>query len=443
MKKLTLWMSVLLVMVSVLAGCAPSGATGGVDSTAGPIEIPFWHALGGSLGDGMQAIIEAYNSGQSQYVVKPVVVGSYSEIDEKLQAAYAAKNVPALVVGGSQEMFYQKGLVEPFERYMPDTYDKADIVGGFLKAGEKEGQLVFAPAYGTSQVLYYNKAILEAAGLDDTALESWDSLAAMYPKVKGIDTGVNAVKYVWEPMWGSGNIIDMAQSNGAKFLSDDGKTVLINSPEWVEVLEQVRVWLHEDGSMAIHSGGQGWEYWYKTMDDWVYGKSVGYTGSPGDYAIALEAVKKAVAEGHINKFAVACQPGWGDNAPAPSFSSLMYFIPKSDNLTEAQKKGAADFVTYATNTANTAAFSIATGYVAVRKSVLELPAYQAYLGANPDADRALKQIDQYAVPSFIDPTGGAILEALSEAVDKVEIENMPAQEALDAAAAKAQSKLNP
>lgn len=28
------------------------------------------------------------------------------------------------------------------------------------------------------------------------------------------------------------------------------------------------------------------------MDDWVYGKSLGYTGSPGDYVIALEAVQK-------------------------------------------------------------------------------------------------------------------------------------------------------
>ena len=83
-----------------------------------------------------------------------------------------------------------------------------------------------------------------------------------------------------------------------------------------------------------------------------------------------------------------------------------------------------------------------TGYVAVRKSVLDLPEYQTYLESNPDADVALRQIDEYAVPEFIDPTGGAIFNALTDAVDQIQIENMPAKEALDAAAKKAQAELD-
>ncbi|MBN2221099.1 MAG: extracellular solute-binding protein, partial [Vallitaleaceae bacterium] len=231
-------------------------------------------------------------------------------------------------------------------------------------------------------------------------------------------------------------------SNGASFISEDGKTVLINDEKWYEVLEQVRKWIHEEKIMSIHSGGQGWEYWYKTMDDWVYGLSLGYTGSPGDYAIALEAVKKANEEGYMNEFAVTHQPGWGSNDPAPYFTSLMYYIPKGENVTEEQKLGAAEFVTFATSTENTASFAMATGYVAVRNSVLELAQYQAYLIENPDADAALKQIDLYAVPEFVDPTGGAIISALTEAVDKIEIENKEVQAALDEAAEKAQRELD-
>ncbi len=85
---------------------------------------------------------------------------------------------------------------------------------------------------------------------------------------------------------------------------------------------------------------------------------------------------------------------------------------------------------------------MASGYAAVRNSVLGLPAYQDYLKSNPDADAALKQIDQYAVPAFIDPTGGAIIAALTEAVDRVQIENVPAQVALDEAQAQAQRALD-
>lgn len=450
MKKIVVLL-MLVVMVSGCGGIEQKADTGKQVSakesveeskTAEPIEIEFWHALGGTLGDGLNSIIDEYNSTQSKYVVKPIVIGSYSEVDEKLQAAYAAKNVPALVVGGSQDTFYQKGLVEVFEDYMPKTYDKEDIVGGFMKAATRDGKMAFAPAYGTSQVLYYNKAVLAEANKTVEDMKQWDQLAGLYSDVVGMTTGVNEIEYVWEPMWGTGNIADMVSSNGGSFISEDGLTVTINSKEWVEVLEQVRVWIHDDEIMRIHSGGQGWEYWYKTMDDWVYGKSLGYTGSPGDYTIALEAVKAAAKEGYMNDFGVAHQPGWGSHDPAPYFSSLMYFIPSGKNLSEEQKFGAADFVTFATNTKNTAIFSMATGYVAVRNSVLELPKYQAYLEENPDADVALRQLDMYSVPEFVDPTGGAIGEALQEAVDQVEIENMSAKEALDMAAVKAQREFD-
>jgi len=455
MKRFFPWMLIVILMVTGCSSTTTSTSNQGLvqdtvqDSVPAentekvdPVEIEFWHALGGSLGDGLTQIIEDYNASQSQYVVKAIVIGSYSEIDEKLQAAYAAGNVPALVVGGSQDTFYQKGLVEAFEDYMPESYDKEDIVGGFMSAAVRDGKMVYAPAYGTSQVLYYNQAVLDASNANETDLKSWQTLAGLSDTVIGIDTQKSMVEYVWEPMWGYNNIADMVSSNGGRYISEDGKTVTINSDEWVEVLEQVRSWIHDDKTMRIHSGGQGWEYWYKTMDDWVYGKSLGYTGSPGDYTIALDAVNKAKEEGYLHEFASAMQPGWEENEPAPYFTSLMYFIPKGKNLTDAQKQGAADFISFATNTQNTAHFSMATGYVAVRNSVLELPAYQEYLKSNPDADVALKQIDLYAVPEFVDPTGGAILDALSDAVDQVEIENMPVKEALDQAALKAQKELD-
>ncbi len=56
-------------------------------------------------------------------------------------------------------------------------------------------------------------------------------------------------------------------------LSEDGKKVMINSDEWVEVWESFRTWIHDDKIMKVNSGGQGWEYWYTTIDDVLQNKA--------------------------------------------------------------------------------------------------------------------------------------------------------------------------
>ena len=48
----------------------------------------------------------------------------------------------------------------------------------------------------------------------------------------------------------------------------------------------------------------------------------------------------------------------------------------------------------------------------------------------------------HGTSALIDPTGGKILDALKIAADQVELENVPAQEALDEAQATAQEALD-
>ena len=119
------------------------------------------------------------------------------------------------------------------------------------------------------------------AGISEDSLKTWTGVAEAAKKLTKKD-GDEVSFYGWEPMWGEDNLIDASLSNGGKILSDDGKQVLINSPEWIETWDSFRKWIHEDKIMRIHSGGQGWEYWYATVDDAMKDKAAGYTGSSGD-----------------------------------------------------------------------------------------------------------------------------------------------------------------
>ncbi len=42
-------------------------------------EIQWWHAMGGNLGDAVNALAEGFNKSQTEYKVNPVYKGSYTE----------------------------------------------------------------------------------------------------------------------------------------------------------------------------------------------------------------------------------------------------------------------------------------------------------------------------------------------------------------------------
>ena len=196
------------------------------------------------------------------------------------------------------------------------------------------------------------REVFEKAGVNPDDIKTWKELAEISKKIK--DGGY--ATYGWEPMWGEDNLIDLALSNGAKLLSDDGKTVLINSEEWVDVWETVRTWIHDDETMTVHSGGQGWEYWYDTMDDAVDGTAGGYIGSSGDQADLDFTVVGAME-----------QPAWDDDSTSYPSARAKQLVSVGQS-SEEEKKGAYEFIKFFTNPENQAKWSLGTGYVSVRTS---------------------------------------------------------------------------
>ena len=89
----------------------------------------------------------------------------------------------------------------------------------------------------------------------------------------------------------------------------------------------------------------------------------------------------------------------------------------------------------------TCALPILTTYPAANKKVTEVPEYKKFLEENPVAAVLLAQSEHAAIYP-VDPTGGKILDELNIAAEKIEIEGVSAQEALDEAQANAQIALD-
>ena len=414
-------------------GYTSPGTSGNEGATASassePVTIEFWYGLGGNLGENMKTLIDKFNASQDEVIVKGVVQGDYTETEQKLQAAIATSNVPAAVLASNAD-WARKGYYASLDELIAQDSDfnSDDFVPAFLEQGQVDGGQYFLPMYGTTQVMYYRKDALEKIGVQPEDLNTWEALADAAEQLTVKENGKTTF-YGWEPMWGSGNMIDAALSRGGSVLSEDGKTVLIDSPEWIESWDAFRKWIHEDQIMRIHHGGQGWEYWYKTIDDVMKNKAAGYTGSSGDQG-----------DLDFEQLGAMVQPGWeGIGEGKPVANALMAGIPAK--ASEEQQQAAYQWLTFFSSPENTAFWSMNTGYISVRESALEDPEFKAYSEANPHSRVPLMQASQASMP-FIDPTGGKINDALTIAVDKVQIENVPAETALREAKEVAQAALD-
>lgn len=420
----------MLMVASVATGCGKSNTEQTSTKTAdGKIEIEFWYSGGKTAVEVVQDIIDKYNASQDTYEVTAVTQADYDETYQKLQAGIAGNSAPdlALLDATVARSLSDKELVADLTPMMEEDseFNKDDYLEVFYNQGVDDDGKVFAlPAYGTTQVMYYNIAAFQATGINAEDIQTWQDLAAAATKIK--EAGY---EFGWEPMWGADNLIDAAFSNGASIFNEDGTEVTINSEEWVEVWEAFRTWIHDDKTMAIHSGGQGWEYWYNTIDDALNGVAGGYTGSSGDQADLDFSVVAAME-----------QPAWDeDSESAPMAEALTMSI--IENSSDEEKQGAYDFMRYFTNAESQTAWTKATGYVAVNNNVNDNEEFKAYVEENPQAGVPLAQAAHASVYPF-DPTNGAIIDALKVAADAVEIDGTPAQEALDAAQKTAQEALD-
>ena len=243
----------------LMTGCNASGQAKDVVAH-GKVQITFWYSGGKTAAGVMDDIIDGFNQAQDQYQVTGIRQEDYDGTYTKLQAGIAGNNAAdiALLDSDKSRSLMQKDLLVPMDAYtQQDTsFHQDDFIPVFYNQCLDNNKILYAmPAYGTTQVMYYNREIFEKAGIRPEGLDTWERLA---DAARVIKESTGGAAYGWEPMWGEDNLIDMALSNGGSMIDEEGRKVLINTDAWVDSWEAVRKWIHEDRIMAVHYGGQGW-----------------------------------------------------------------------------------------------------------------------------------------------------------------------------------------
>src|SRR5699024_90846 len=155
--------------------------------------------------------------------------------------------------------------------------------------------------------------------------------------------------------------------------------------------EFIREQVHEEKTMKINSGGQGWEYWYKTIDQVMNGTAAGYTGSSGDKG-ALD----------FDKMDSLPQPGLNGNEGKPRVNGL--YLSIQNGISDEEKEAAYEWISYLTSSDVAADWSNRIGYVPVRESTTEEEDYADFGEATPYGNVPYAPALD-ATPEFVDRTG--------------------------------------
>ena len=227
------WMAILLGGIMAASLAAPCSVSAAEKTT-----LTFWHAMGGTNGEVLQQIVDDFNASQDEIEIKAEYQGTNDDTITKLKAAMQSDSglpdVCQMYDVGTKFM-YDSGAVIPVEDKFESTgYDKSSVMEVISSYYTVDGKQYAMPFNVSTPMLYYNKDVFEAAGLDPETKNEIFELLCRIRKERN-----NAIVLV------SHHMEDVAQFANRVWVMHEGKIAMDGTPEEVygrvEELEEMHI----------------------------------------------------------------------------------------------------------------------------------------------------------------------------------------------------------
>ncbi|HEY0826903.1 MAG TPA: ABC transporter substrate-binding protein [Bacilli bacterium] len=261
-KKIVMVMTSLILSSVLFAGCGgntaqpnkaqPSETDKKVESTKEPKKAPVELSVGYSAGDeaatkSLEVLIKEYNENQENYIIKPDPISG--NVNDVLKTRMASNTEPDLMPMDPQliSSLVESNRLLELDPYL-SGYDIDDFENATLDAGKYKGKIYALPLDYNTLILFYNKKMLQEAGV--SVPTTWDELKDAAKKLtKGNIKGLSLQNELprFQPF---------LYSNGGTMMKD-GKPY-VNSKENAEALGYW-ISLFKDGVAATPADlGVGW-----------------------------------------------------------------------------------------------------------------------------------------------------------------------------------------
>ncbi|HXX37806.1 MAG TPA: ABC transporter substrate-binding protein [bacterium] len=387
----------LLVIAAPLAWVPRSAA-------APSVPITFWTTTTTGPTD-LSGLLARFGREHPDIAVTAEYQGGYDDMAQKVLAAIAGHHVPDVAQLGQRWGIPQMadgGALVPIQTFLAPA-DRADVLPALWDRFTYKGTAWVMPFNVSTPSLWYNRDAFRAAGLDPgRPPETWDALqrdARMLtrPAAGSADTAQWGFATAADSPW---YFLAMVWQAGGTVVGPDG-SVNLTSPEAVRVL---RFW-HDLVFVQKAMPPAG----HKTAeDDFTAGRVAmlfSSVASRGDYQRKVGS-RFALGDAFLPRDRVHAV-GIGGNA-------LGIF-----RTTPERERAAWTLVEFLTDPENTAAYSMQTGYVPVRKSALRRPEFTAFLHATPIARVGIDQL-KYLHGQPMNPADAVIWNGLVRVLEQAE-----------------------
>lgn len=378
------------------------------ESPKEPVKVIWWHSMGGELGKVVTQLAGDFNAAHTDIQVEEVFQGTYDESLNKMKASMDAESGPSLIQVyeiGSKFMIDSKA-VTPVQNFIDaESYDISNLEENILGYYKFDDKLYSMPFNTSNPVLYYNKDMFKAAGLDpENPPKTYEEVAnAAKALTKDGQTGASFAIYGWF-------MEQLFANQGAEYVNNgNGRTApatesLLNSEAGIQTIN----WLKEllDSKAALNLG--------RKTDDTKKAFLAGQIGMTLDSTGSL----RGIVDGAKGKFEVGTaflpKPADAtDGGVIVGGASLWVLNNKSDE----EQQAAWEFIKYLAQPETQAKWHINTGYFPINKLAYDEQSVKDNLVNYPQFQTA---IDQLHATKLSPATQGAVMGVFPEARQIVE-----------------------
>jgi len=351
-------------------------------------DIMWWHAMSGELGRQLEKLAADFNASQSEYRVVPSYKGNYTETVTAAIFAFRSRSQPAIVQVNeiaTATMMAARGAIYPVFELMRDEKE-AFSPAAYLPAvtgyyADVAGNMLSFPFNASTPILYYNKTLFRAAGLDPEIVPKiWAEVGAAAKRLRasGVACGFTTSWPSWINVENFSAFHNLPISTRANGFDGLDAVLTFNNPVMVRHIAQLAEW--QAGKVFDYSGRA------TTAEPRFQNGECGiFVGSSATRADIRANSRFEVGYGML--------PYWPDVEGAPQntiIGGATLWVLR--DRPRAEYKGVAKFFGYLSKPEIQAAWHQNTGYLPVTRAAFDLTRAQGFYDRNPGTAISIEQI---------------------------------------------------